>query len=441
MAKTFEQLVYEDRLQPSNFGRTTIKRQEDQGQPTGSSARRKKVDAYENAVDAAYAKEQEGAKKLIEHYGTDDPEEAAELEATGALDRDLDMRMRLDPVGTRAAVDRAVAIHNARSAPDTSQYREGVGKGGERYFTNLTNAELNQQGPSGQLDIEEPVSALHAIDPTRMGGGGNVGGGKVDSPEMTVFEGKLARAQGIAEKPERDVKRLKARYAYAQTITDYSLEHGATAGLEKIRNELMDGTLGAMGLQPEDAARVEQQLIKNAKTPAQMMKARGLPPEMKIPWTKGGDKPGQAADPALPADVLNPGGGPSVMAQEKVRKSQVEAENMDIVEQGLGAEIPRTAHYAKGGKAPQPRSMQDRGGRGKPGLGGAIEDALAFTEGEGRYGYGESGPTGLAKDIAAFYGPRVPGMAFSAVLGGKGLGGIGGKLKGLRSVENALGLF
>lgn len=95
-------------------------------------------------------------------------------------------------------------------------------------------------------------------------------------------------------------------------------------------------------------------------------------------------------------------------------------------------------------RAPGAGSQVATGGHGKDGIEGLVDDYLSFRNGEGRAGYGESGPMGIAKDAAAFYGARLPQDLIEALLSvgtGRGLQDVGSKLGGLRSVQNALGKF
>lgn len=437
----------------TSVDRTSLNKDIDEAQGIQEVAgkKRARVDAYERAVTQQYEGRKAKEAELTEKFGTADPEGVAALQGTGLFtDRgilpasEINSLMRLDPVGTRAMVDRAVAISGESGAlaitgePDTSQYMEGIGQAGERFFTNRTRSELS--APSqGDMDVREDVTDLKEINPLTMGGGGNIGGGGSQDPARLAFEGRLAQAKGVAEKPERDKKRVLALDKYLGGAIDRAASTtDVTTELGRIKGDLESGALEALGLRLEDAAQLEKALVKRAKTPLEMAKSAGAPADQRLPWTRKG-QPGIAADPALPADILNPGGGPSVITQARQREMLSAGELDAAVQESVPGEVPRTNHYAKGGKAPQtkPRSSLDRGGRG----GGVMSDVEAFTSGEGRHGYGEEGPVGMMKDIGAFYGPRLPGDIFAATLGGKGVGRAARSASKLRSVENMFGLF
>lgn len=373
MGKTFDELVYGGSLQPSSFGRPLRNARAEQADARDEStvfARNAKADAYEQQVNKKYAAEQVLKNKLIETYGTSDEDEIAQLKATGLLNKqgdivgDVEMQMRLDPEGTRQRIERfqqVAGMGDVATTPEAPQrqFYEGVGQAGERYFTNLSPAELKQEQHARGGKYEPSVTGLRAINPEHMGGGGRISGGDDKTPERVAFEGKVAQLMGIAEQPERDVAHEKKVQDITQRFVDRAMETDMTTALKELEAGTFDGTLLKEGVFPRDIKAINKELVSRAVTPKQARARRGVPPDRSIPWVRP-TKEGMA-DLAEPTSLINPGGGPTTIEQARQGEAMARSNNTGAVEQGLGQEIPRTTHYAKGGKVPTPTSTPSMG--------------------------------------------------------------------------------
>lgn len=427
------------------------------------------VRKHEDAINAQVNADIAARKAAVAQYGTSDPSKIAAIKATGAFGGDLSKMMEIDPVGTAAKVQRAIDLSGHGGMQDLPQdwhppevltggrqFSRGTGQGGEPYFTNLSPEELQQEhdasevakGRNPKLDAAEPVSNLTPFTPGRTGGvesgseGPEAAGYKPQSPEELLFQGKIDQAQAIAGKPERTEAKEKAVQTYLSDLFDNNPD------IRSMRNQMekdfMSGDAKAKGLDMKDMRVVDTVLAKRGKTPGELTHP-GIDKMFYKPWVAPGAKPGQAADIAEPASLLNPGGGTSTQTQ--LNQDQMMAKQK--AGQGIDATIPTeqtTAYqYAKGKVAKQAgRSQVETGGSGEPGMKGTLHDMSDFLEGKGRAGYGESGPVGMAKDVAAFYGPRMPGDILAAVSGAGAGGAIGKGIQGakkLRAVENMFGLF
>jgi len=388
-------------------------------------------------------------QKNRELFGTDDPKKVAAIKATGAFDPDLAQRMQIDPEGTRAQVDRAVELSGRGGVqevpdgppPEARQFSVGTGRGGERYFTNLSPAERKQEREASDAITGRKTSAraygFQPFEPGRTGGGGEGSEGAVTEKrvEDILFEGRLDQARQIAERPERQEKQAKAVTEVFNDVFENSPD--IRTARKTMEEMFMSGEAKKRGLSLADIKFIDKTLLKRGKTSMELTKP-GIDRLFFKPWVKAGAKPGQAADQAEPASVVNPGGGTTETMKLQQKNMLATNDAAGGIEETLPKEQPTMYKYAKGGAAP------NRGGRGKPGMKGAIEDVGAFLQGEGRAGYGESGPVGFAKDVAAFYGPRLPGDILSAV-GGLGAGKIAARaakpLTKLRAIENMFGTF
>lgn len=158
-------------------------------------------------------------------------------------------------------------------------------------------------------------------------------------------------------------------------------------------------------------------------------------------------QPSALAGPPAPERLARAGEALTTQAAQNERQAVTEA--LQPVPGGPG-EAASPALQAEGATDPRDallRSLRQpsqvvRGGRGESGIAGLLADYEAFREGEGRAGYGESGPMGFAKDLAAFYGARLPQDLLTALLAiGTGRAPGVRQLGDLRAVQNALGRF
>lgn len=410
-----------------------------------------RVRNYEKRVDAKIEKDLEVRKQLRSLYGTDDPRKVAAIKATGAFDPDLAQRMQMDPEGTKAAVERAAEIAGKGgmqdlpdevAPPERDYYRKN--DKGILEFTNIPANAPSAEGwrrynsDSGKSkDVGAPGGSFGRIgagqDSTELGS---------KTPEDLIYEGRLAEARTIAGKPDRDEARAKVLKTYFDEKWD---KHDNISDMRKeVEDDFMSGSAKKRGLDMKDLKFVEGMMMKRGKTSMEMTKP-GIDRTYFKPWTKR-SRPGEAADLAEPASVVNPGG--SIPMKDRVQQDNFMAgqQASQAINESMPQEQTTMAQYAKGGKAKlrQQPSQVVTGGKGQSGVGGILKDINAFTEGEGRAGYGESGALGFMKDVGAFYGPRLPGDIASATLGGvtgklatKGAKALGG----IRAIENMFGLF
>lgn len=445
--------------------------------------RNAQVAQYERGINAAIDRHMLEREAEMAKFGTTDQDKIAALRATGILDNDFNNRIQMDPEGARAAYDRAAAITGlnevqkaAEAIPDT--FLKGTGPHGEPFYTNRSLGELKEeerqraalQGRAPQ----KPISNPRVIHPEQLPGGTiSAGPSGPMARARQAFEGKMANLEGMVTRTERNTARAVARDKYIDEV----LLHAATksdagSALERVKSDLETGVLKKMGLGVADAAAASQAITQRAKTPNELATAAPyLPLTELIPWKRPKDA-GELSDPTQPSSVVNPKGGPSIMDRAEARLEQARVARDQTISDSLEKELPRTAQYARGAKAPPsqranlsssppgtntvypidafvpsspeatptlnipptaaptPRETP----QGPPAVAStAGAEALtepfeddAFTrgvkaeaswrDGAGRHGHGESGPVGLAKDVAAFYGPRLPGDLFSAML-------------------------
>lgn len=307
-----------------------------------------------------FERQQAQDQHMIAEYGTADPVKAAGVKARGVFDGDLVQRMRLDPLGTKAAVNREVALSGrggVSDLPDDAPAREySVGKGahGEPYYTNLSRGELKAEKHQADAlrggQSEPPVTGLKRIPGMRDEASGVTA--NTQDPAQILFQGKLDKAQQIAGTPERDEKHAQTIERYFQDIWDKSPD--ITTAREKLQRDLLHGRLGEKGITPRDVKQLDQTLIHRAKSITDMADP-GVDRTFYKPWTKGGKHPGKAADLAEPATVLNPGGSMPQGALAKGRESLAVSDQTQYVDETTPREQPRTFQYATGNvPSPQP---------------------------------------------------------------------------------------
>lgn len=428
-----------------------------------------KVRRHEQEISAQGAADLAKNKQNLAQWGTTDPQKIAAIKATGAFGPDLAKMMEIDPEGTAARVQRAIDLsgHGGMGLPEgwhppeattppERQFSRGVGQHGEPYFTNLSPEELQQEqdttnvvkGLNPKLDAAEPVSNLQPFTPGETGrvsdsapDGPEAAGFAKQSPEELLFQGRIDQARAIAEKPERTEAKEKALQGYISDLFNNNPDIHSMR--DKMEQDFNSGTAKAKGLDMKDMRIVENVLRTRGKTPMEMTHP-GIDKTFYKPWVAPA-KPGAPSDQAEPASVVNPGGGTSQQTQVNqlhMLASQKASQNIDS---SLPSETQTAYQYAKGKVAREAGPSQvETGGRGEPGAKGVLHDVSDFLEGKGRAGYGESGPVGMAKDIAGFYGPRAPGMILAGLTGG---GTTGLAVKGakaatkIRAIENMFGLF
>lgn len=319
----------------------------------------KKVRAHERAITSQVNANIAEDKKNKELYGTDDPKKIAAIKASGAFAPDLAQRMQLDPEGTRAGVERALALVGAGgvqdipdappAAPERIFY--GTGQGGELSFTNRPEV-AGEQGmrrwnsDSGRTkDVGAPGGSFGTI-----GAGSN--GAAVDnrSPEEILFQGRVDEARSIVERPERVEQKAIAVERYFNKLWESSPD--IRTARETLQSDLMSGAFKNEKLDIKDIKTIDKLLLKRGRTTMQMNEA-GIDKTFFKPWVKG--KPGKMADMAEPASVLNPGG--STPETVKVQQGNLLAtqEASAALESSMPRELPTAAQYAKGTASPKPR--------------------------------------------------------------------------------------
>jgi hypothetical protein len=391
---------------------------------------------------------------LIAQYGTSDKDKVAQLMSLGVFEKDAGTRYKLDPEGFKTNVGEALKIlgrDGVNATPDgeaARKYRVGVGQGGEPYYTNLSNRELHNEQQS-RLGTEAhagesqhsvyDLKNLHRRDLPEGSGAAAAEKRAGMSNAEQMFEGNLDRATDRAMKDERDMEHTSKLAEYSDELIQFGHDKGGNKARERIQQELMDGTFLKKDFTGKEAILLNRMLEKRIRTAKEIHQKR-LDPNYYIVDVH---KDPTASDPTQPASFANPGGGVNPQAITTYEHQNAD-NNMRQVLDIAGnkeQELPRTAQYANGKKAPKSqRSLVETGGSG----GSLTEDISGFLEGKGRAGYGESGVKGVAKDIAGFYGPRLPGDIAEAA-GGVGVKRIaksaGKKFLGLRAIENMLGKF
>jgi hypothetical protein len=281
---------------------------------------------------------------------------------------------------------------------------------------------------------------MHDLAPAGSAAQGEKRAGMSNSEQM--FEGKLDRATDRAMKDEHDMEHTQKLSQYADELIQYGRTAGGNKARERLNKELMDGTLLKQKITGKEAVLIDHNISKHIRTTKEIHTKR-LDPNFFIPDVIR--RPLSDSDPTQPSSFANPEGGPNPQAITTYDHLQADNNHQQVLSDALakdGGELPRTAQYAVGKKPPKPppRSVIAEGGK----AGGLFDDIEGFLGGEGRHGSGESGAGGMAKDIASFYGPRLPGDIATAV-GGVGMkraaGAVGKKMLGIRAIENMLGKF
>lgn len=432
---------------PSGFGTPSKTFNSLMDDDTDSGWTKPRVDeaAITAKVDASLA----AKKKAMELFGTDDPMKIAAITAAGGLDEgDIAKRMQVDPAGTRAQVERVIALSGKGGVQDVPdgpprQFSAGTGAGGEPYFTNLSRDELKQEkhtadtirGSAGKPSVTD----LKTFTPGTTGGvsSGSEGAVKEQSIAETLFQGRIDQARAIVTKPDRDEKRAVSVQKYFNEVFDSSPD--IRTARQKVEDDLLSGEFKKRGLLLPDVKFVDATLLKRGKTTRELGHT-GIDRLFFKPWVRAGDKPGEASDLAEPSTVLNPGGSASETTKVQQDNLLATNEHANALETFLPSEQPTMLQYARGEAAKKVKKQAGtpqvaRGGK----AGGLLSDIHGFLEGEGRAGYGESGATGVAKDLTAFYGPRLPGDILTAI-GGVGLGKMARKgakeAMKLRAIDN-----
>lgn len=325
-----------------------------EAQALNKNKSRQKANAYEHQVTMRNAADETHDDKLVAEYGTADPKEAAQAKASGVYDTpdQLMKRMQIDPEGTRAAIERETQRwQGQRSLPEDAgpprEYSEGVGAHGERYFTNLTRGELHAQSHE-RGDTEPPVTDLHSMGMRDTGAPADA-----RTPSEILFEGKLERAQQIAGIPERQDKHARTVESISSDLQDFEKYPTANEALDALHAKRQSGELGQSGVSLKEEAAMEKAIAHFAR-PVADFTDKELDRTVYRPWTQGGDKPGQAADKAAPADILNPGGAMPLEARTEAMHSAAVADHASALTEQTPRELPRTYQYANGA-SPQPR--------------------------------------------------------------------------------------
>lgn len=321
------------------------------------AGRRRNEAAGIHAADAAQAT----AERLKAQFGTEDPHTAALVKATGAFDSDLAQRMKLDPEGTKASVDRAAALLGKGGASDAPtgeggppqrQFSVGKGAHGEQYFTNLSREELKAEHHTADAirgETSPPsVTDLKRIQPGEAGGGSS----ESQSPADILFQGRLDKAQMIAGTPARQEKHAQEFTKYEEELLQLGRDEDVTTAREKLFNDLQGGVFGKRGITPKEGTILDKELVRRAKTSSQMAEG-GVDRTYYMPWHKSAKKPGQAADKAEPATILNPGGAQPVADNVQQQNLMATSERSAHIEDTLPHEPSTTADYALGSPTAQ----------------------------------------------------------------------------------------
>lgn len=391
--------------------------------------------AINQKVEASLAKKQELKMK----YGTSDPQKAAAIEASGIFKGDLGKRMQIDPEGTRAAFEEAIMLTDKGGGvqdfpgdtPERDYYRQN--EKGTLEFTN--RPDVAAQAGFRRYNSDSRKHKDLGAPGGEFGSMSGDGGGPSGKVEDILFQGKLDQAKQIIEKPERDEKKAINAQKYFDELWDKHKDiHDIT---EQLKEDWFSGAAKARGLTPD--------IMKTLEIAARKRGVKRIEPGMDRdyykPFVSRVTKDGEPANVGEPASVLNPGGGTEQTTVVKQNEAMAANEAAAGIEATMPTERKTTYDYARGKVKRQGGTAKvARGGKGK----GVMEDISGFLEGEGRAGYGESGPVGVAKDLAAFYGPRLPGDIMSAI-GGLGTGKLVAKgakaATGIRAIENMLGKF
>lgn len=417
-------------------------------------ARNAKARAREQQINAEVEKHIKERELLKENYGTTDRDTAQAIDAlVGNFNPEkIKDDMALDPAGARARLDRAMTLAGAngvQAAPDgppqldRTYYRVNP-ETGTPEFTNRPEVAAGEgwrvyESRGGtHKDLGEPGGEVG-----RISAGGTEGQPAGKSLQDIAFEGRVERAKAIVDIPERKAREevAKGKYfdevwkrsEYANEVRD-SIKEDLERGILKERPDL---TLE--GLKAVDAA-----IAKRGRTQMELNKigrgANALYKRWDRPIEKGPNA-GMDQDLSQPATVLNPGGGVNETTKVQQANLKATADAANQLEENVPTERQKMIDFARGKVARQsPTSKVAPGGKGK----GLMEDVSGFLAGEGRAGSGESGATGMAKDIAGFYGPRLPGDIMEAI------GGVGVKrglkrgakeLLKIRAIENMFGKF
>ena len=321
-----------------------------------------KVRQREKAITAKANAAVEARKEARALWGTDDPKKIAAIKATGAFDPDLAQRMQIDPVGTAAQVERAAAIAGkggVQDAPDVPPAREFYRENerGVLEFTNRPEAAPSAEGwrryssDSGMhKDVGAPGGSVGRIS------AGDGGQGDARPVEDVLFEGRLGQARQISERPERQAAKAAAMEKYFEEVFDASPD--VRTARERIKSDLINGTFADKGLELQDIQRIDKEVIRRAK-PLEALAGSGLDTTYFKPWVKG--RPGEAADQAEPASVLNPGGGTGPATRVEQESVMARNEAAAAIETSLPKEKATAYDYAKRRKkSPSPQRTPGR---------------------------------------------------------------------------------
>jgi len=327
-------------------------------------ARRRQQQKAGAAIVSTYEAEKAARDKMVSQYGTDDPELAARIKATGVFDSDLNKQMQLDPEGTPQRVKRAfdmLGIGGAADAPvgpaqptptaEGRTYKVGVGAHGEPYYTNLTRTELHQerQDVSGitKEETPPPVTDLKVLGlrdkPTAPGTAA-----EETDPAKILFAGKVAEARMIAERPQREAEHGVKLLNIQKELFDLGKREGADVARQEVVDRLMRGEFRS----PQEAARLDANLARHA-FPTLALADKMQTDPLAMPLTKAGKKPGVAGDKGEPSTVLNPLGGKTDEQYYAEELARTKGDNEAYITNTTPAEQPRTFAYATG-RVPSP---------------------------------------------------------------------------------------
>lgn len=373
-------------------------------------------------------------------FGTADVGVADTVAGKGPFNPSFAALAQMDPQAAKLELAEVEsALGRGKEAEPPQKFYKGVQKGASGdvpYFTNfpdLKDQSVATQVPANVVDLQE-----YKVEGKTRG----LGGSNADNPEL---EQKFRMAHEQLEAPAKHAKAVTelSYEASARARGDRrgdggvgSVKPGVEYALNWLDNLSVSGETAKRGLAEADIQRVGADLLKRARTADKLPIGSGY----LLPLTEQDATPGIASDKVKPATILNPGGGPTSNDQLRQRTDATATDMDSTIDASAGQAVPRTADYAARRVQKSQPSQVETGGTG----GSVFSDVNAFLEGKGRAGYGESGPKGLAKDIAGFYGPRLPVDLATVLFGVKGVGKVGKGLKEakkLRSIGNIFGEF